>query len=122
MRQRTSGEDTLTGRALALPHACCFVSWLLHCTHRKSPCFLRFAILLRCYALGHYPGRSNGPLLVAVAKANAPQLPLPPKRGWRVSPVNWVLRNAVGHLGTHGNEQCRYHLSVRDARLLQLTA
>ena len=36
--------------------------------------------------------------LVAVANANALQLPLPPKPGWLVSPVFWVLRQAVGHL------------------------
>ena len=97
-RQRTSGEDTLTGLALVSPHACCFVSWLLHCTHRKRPCFLLVAMLQGCYALPQYPRRSNEPVLVAVANANALQLPLPPKPGWPVSPVLWVLRHAMGHL------------------------
>ena len=48
--------------------------------------------------LDPYPRRTNGPALVAVANANALQLPLPPKPGWPVSPVLWVLRQAVGHL------------------------
>ena len=48
--------------------------------------------------LDPYPRRTNGPALVAVANANALQLPLPPKPGWPVSPVLWVLRHAVGHL------------------------
>ena len=87
----------MTGPALVSPPACCFVSWLLQCTHRKRPFFLLVAMLLRCYALPHYPRRSNGPALVAVANANALQLPLPPKPGWPVSQVLWVLRHAVGH-------------------------
>ena len=48
--------------------------------------------------LDPYPRRTNGPALVAVANANALQLPLPPKPGWPVSPVLSVLRQAVGHL------------------------
>ena len=48
--------------------------------------------------LAPYPRRTNGPASVAVANANALQLPLPPKTGWAVSPVLWVLRHAVGHL------------------------
>ena len=48
--------------------------------------------------LAPYPRRTNGPASVAVANANALQLPLPPKPGWPVSPVLWVLRHAVGHL------------------------
>ena len=86
------------GPALASPHACYFVSWLLHHTHKKRPCLLLAAMLLRCYVLPHYPRRSNGPALVAVAKANALRLPLPPMHGWPVSPVVWVLRHAMGHL------------------------
>ena len=77
----------MTGRALVSPHACCFVSWLLHCTNGKCPCFLLVAMLPRCHALPPYPRRSHGPALVAVANANALQLPLPPKPGWPVSPV-----------------------------------
>ena len=95
--QKTAGEDTMTGPALASQHACCFVSWLLQCTHKKRPCFLLVAMLLRCYALPHWPRRSNGLALVAVAYANALQLPLPPKPGWPVSLVLWVLHHAVGH-------------------------
>ena len=45
-----------------------------------------------------YPRRTNGPASVAVANANALQSALPPKPGWPVSPVLWVLRHAVGHL------------------------
>ena len=48
--------------------------------------------------LAPYPRRTNGPASVAVANANALQLPLPPKPGWPLSPVLWVLRHAVGHL------------------------
>ena len=48
--------------------------------------------------LAPYPRRTNGPASVAVANANALQLPLPPKPGWPVSPVLWVLRHALGHL------------------------
>ena len=60
--------------------------------------FLLVAVLLRCRALPLYPRRTNGPASVAVANANAPQLPLPPKLRWPVSPVLWVLRHALGHL------------------------
>ena len=90
--------DTVTGPALASPHACYFVTWLLRCTHRRHPCFLLVAMPLHCPVLPLHPRRSNGPALVAVANAKAPQLPLPPKLGWPVSPVFWVLRHAVGHL------------------------
>ena len=86
------------GPALASLHACCFVPWLLRCSRRKRPCFLLVAMLLRCCALPLYPRRTNGPTSVAVANANALQLPLPPKPGWPVSPVLCVLRHAVGHL------------------------
>ena len=48
--------------------------------------------------LAPYPRQTNGPASVAVANANALQLPLPPKPGWPVSRVLWVLRHAVGHL------------------------
>ena len=48
--------------------------------------------------LAPYSRRTNGPASVAVADANALQLPLPPKPGWPVSPVLRVLRHAVGHL------------------------
>ena len=90
-------DDNMTGPALVLPHACCFFSWLLHSTHRKRPCFLLVAMPLRCYALSHYPQRSNELAFVAGANGNAMQLPLPPKPGWPVSPVLWVLSHAVGH-------------------------
>ena len=86
------------GPAVAPPHACCFVPWLLRCTHRRRPCFLLVAMLLRCSALPLYPRRTNGLASVAVANAKALQLPLPPKPCWPVSPVLWVLRHAVGHL------------------------
>ena len=56
------------------------------------------AMLLRCCALPPNPRRINGAASVAVAKANAMQLPLPPKPGSPVSLVLWVLRHAVGHL------------------------
>ena len=55
-------------------------------------------MLLHCRALPLYPRRTNGPALVAIANANALQLPLPPKPSWPESPVFWVLRQAVGHL------------------------
>ena len=90
--------DSVTGPALAPPHACCFVSSLLHCTHRRRPCFQLVAMPVRRHALPLYSRRSNGPALVAVADANAQQLPLPPKPSWPVSPVFWVLRQGVGHL------------------------
>ena len=86
------------GSVLASPHACCFVPWLLHCNGQRCHCFLLVAMLLRCFALPPYPRRTNGPASVAVANANALQLPLPPKPGCPVSPVLWVLRHAVGHL------------------------
>ena len=86
------------GSALASPHACCFVPWLLLCDGQRCPCFLLVAMLLRCFALPPYPRRTNGPASVAVANANALQLPLPPKPGCPVSRVLWVLRHAVGHL------------------------
>ena len=62
---------------------------------------LAFCLLLCCCVAVPcplYPRRRNGPASVAVANANAPHLPLPPKPGWPVSPVLWVLRHAVGHL------------------------
>ena len=62
---------------------------------------LAFCLLLCCCVAvpcPYTPRRTNGPASVAVANANAPQLPLPPKPGWPVSPVLWVLRHAVGHL------------------------
>ena len=111
--------DTVTGLALASPRACCSVSWLLHFTHRRRPCFLLAAMLLRCHTLPLYPRRSNRPTLVAVVNVNALQLPLPPKLGRPVSPGFCVLRHAVGHpdsLGTRGLKQGRNHLLVRDAR------
>ena len=96
--QRVPGMDTVTGPPLASPHACRFVSWLLHCTHRRHPCFPLVAMLLDGHALPLHSRQSNGPALVAVANANALQVPLPAKPGWPVSPVLWVLRHAVGHL------------------------
>ena len=68
-------------------YACCFVSWLLQCCPPRScACLLH----CRCFAMPcPLPRRYNGPAL---------QLPLPPKHGWPVSPVLWVLRHAVGHL------------------------
>ena len=97
--QRVTRMDTETGPALASPHACCFVTWLLRCTHRRHPCFLLVAMPLHCPALPVYPRRSNGPAPVAVANAKALQLPLPPKPDWPVCPAFWVLRQVVGHLG-----------------------
>ena len=91
-RSSTNGCD------LVSPHACCFVSWLLLCTHRKRPCLLLVAMLLGCHALPLHSRQPNGPALVAVANATASQLPLPPKPGWPVSAVLWVLRHAMGHL------------------------
>ena len=85
------------GPALVSPHACTFVSWLLHSTHRKRPCFLLFATPLQCYALPQYPRRPNEPALVAIANASALQLPLPQKPRWSLSPVLWALYNVVGH-------------------------
>ena len=69
----------MTGPALASPHAGCFISWLLHCTHRSCSCLVLVASLLPCFALPHNPRRSDGPALDAVANANALQLPLPPE-------------------------------------------
>ena len=97
--QRVTGMDTETGPALASPHACCFVTWLLCCTHRRHPCFLLVAMPLHCPTFPLYPRRSNGPAPVAVANATTMHLPVPPKPGWLVSPVFKVLRHAVGHLG-----------------------
>ena len=97
-RQRISGVDTKTELALPSQHAWCFVSWLLHCTPRWRPCFLLVSMFLHCHALPLYPRRSNGPVLVAVANANALRLPPPPNPGWPVSPFFWLLRQAVGHL------------------------
>ena len=57
--------------ALASPHACCFVPWLPLCAGQRSPCFLLVAMLLCCCALPPYPRRTNGPVSVAVANANA---------------------------------------------------
>ena len=96
--QRAAGIDTETGPALASPHACCFVTWLLGCTHRMRPCFLLVAKPLHCPALPLYPRRSNGPAPVAVANANALQPPLTPKNGWPLPTVLLVLRHVVGHL------------------------
>ena len=67
----------LKGPVLASPHACCLVTWLLHCTHGRRPCFLLVAMLLYCPALRLYPWRSNGAAPVAVANAKALHLPLP---------------------------------------------
>ena len=86
-RQRVPGVEIATGPALASPHACCFVAWLP-----------LVAMLLCCHVLPLYPRRSNGPPLVAIANANAQQLPMPPKPGWPVCPVFWVLHQDVGHL------------------------
>ena len=83
-RPKGGGLDAEKGPVLALPHACCFVTWLLHCTHRRRPCFLLVAMPLHCLALPPYPWRSYGPATVAVANAKALQLPLPPKLGWPV--------------------------------------
>ena len=94
-----AGGGTQTKRPrLASPHACCFVHLLLLCTHRRRRCFLLVAVLLRCYALPLYPRRTKGPVSVAIANANALQLPVPQKHGWPPSPVLWVLCHAVGHL------------------------
>ena len=90
--------DAEKGPVLASLHACCFATWLLHCTHRRHPCFPLVARPPHCPALPIYPRQSNGPAPVAVATAKALQLPLPPKPGWPVSPVFWVLRHAMGHL------------------------
>ena len=92
------GTRTTRGPLLLRRMRGCFVPWLLLCARRRRPCFLLVAVLLRCCALPLYPRRTNGPASVAVANAKALQLPLPPKPGWPVSPVLWVLRHAVGHL------------------------
>ena len=65
--------------------------------------------------LAPYPLRSNGPALVAVANANALQLPPPQKPDWPVSPVLWVLRYVLGHLRQPWDPRDRAR-SVRDAR------
>ena len=63
---------------LVSPHACCFVSWLLQCTHRKRHCLLLVAVLRRCYALPLTPGNSTGQRSLP---GKALQLALPPKPG-----------------------------------------
>ena len=88
----------MTGRDLVSPHACCFVSWLLQCTHRKRPCLLLVAVLLHCHALPSYPGdstvqRSPPLLMLKLCSCHCSQSP-----GWTVSPVLRDLRHAVGHL------------------------
>ena len=84
-------------------------------------------MLLHCPALPLYPRRSNGPAPVAVANAKA--LPLlmlklcschcPQSlvgRYPRSSGSSVMLWATSGSLGTHGIEQGRNHLLVRDAR------
>ena len=74
----------------------------LGCCIAPTGCTPACCLLLCCLiCLAHYPRRSNGPALVAVANANALQVPMPPKPSWPVSPVLWVLRHAVGHPRQH---------------------
>ena len=86
------GQLSLRRMRAALFLGCCIA------TDRGALAFC----LLRCCCAAlpcpPYPRRTNGPASVAVANANALQLPLPPKPGCPVSPVLWVLRHAVGHL------------------------
>ena len=96
--QRVAGMNTAAGLPLASPHACCFVSGSLRCTHRRPPCFPLVAMPLHCCAVLLYPQRFNGLSSIAVGNTNAPQLRLPSKPGRPVSRVFWVLRHAVGHL------------------------
>ena len=70
-----------------------------------------------CLAL--YPRRTNGPASVAVANANTLQLPRPRNLVGRYpwsSGSSFMLWATSGSPGIHGIEQCRNHLSVRDAR------
>ena len=73
-----------------------------HLQSRLVPMLAALFLACCCAAtlpcLAPYPRRTNGPASVAVANANALQLPLPPKSGWPVSPVLWVLRHALDHL------------------------
>ena len=57
------------------------------------------AMLLPCSALPPYPRWTYSPALVNVANAaNVLQLPMPPKLGRLVSPVLWVVYQAVNNL------------------------
>ena len=80
--------------------------------------------LLRCCCVAVpcplTPRGTNGPASVAVANANALQLPLPPK-AWltrypRSSGSSVMLWATSSSPGTHGIERGRNHLSARDAR------
>ena len=73
------GTQTTEGSLLLRGMRAAFFPWLPLCAGQRSPCFLLVAMLLRCCALPPYPRRTNGPASVAVANANAMQLPLPPK-------------------------------------------
>ena len=111
--QQVTGLDTKTEPPLASPHACCFVTWLLRCTHRMHSCFLLVAMPLLCPALPLYPGLPNGPPPVAVANANAHKSTLPPSpqslvgrypRSSRCSVMLWATSRSPG---THGIEEGR---------------
>ena len=80
-RLHGGGGMRTTEGPLLLRRICAALFLGLLCAGQRSPCFLLVAMLLRCCALPPYPRRTNGPASVAVANANAMQLPLPPKPG-----------------------------------------
>ena len=51
MRMMVDRGGTELGRDLDSPHACCFISWSLLCTHRTCACLLLVAMLLHSNAL-----------------------------------------------------------------------
>ena len=68
-------------RRVSSRFAACVLLCSLVAALRRTEMPLLVAMLLRCFALPPYPRRTNGPASVAVANANALQLPLPPKPG-----------------------------------------
>ena len=122
VRRGTPGRSTKTGPDLVSPHTCCFVSWLLQCTHRKCPCLLLVVVLLRCQALPPYPreptGRRSSPLLmVMLCSCHCPRSLV--GRYPRSSGSSVMLWATSGTPETYGIGQRRNHLLVRDARYLQ---
>ena len=110
------------GPALASPHVCCFVPG---CCVAPIGDILAFRLLLCCcvalpcpFTPGEQTGQRPSPLLmVKPCSCHCPQSLV--GRYPRSSGSSVMLWATSGSPGTHGIEQGRNHLSVRDARKLQ---
>ena len=113
--QRVTAMDAETGPALGSPRACCFV--LGHCVAPigGTLAFRLVAMALHCPALPLFPRRSlSASLMLKLCNYHCPQSLV--GRCLRSSGSSDMLWATSGSPRTHGIEQGRNHLLVRDAR------